>query len=70
MSKQNSLRRVLFAVFILFLVTAIGVVGFMYFENDNFLDALYMTTITITTFYQLCLCHFYYYYLFGRRKNT
>ncbi len=49
MNKQNSLRRVLFAVFILFLVTAIGVVGFMYFENDNFLDALYMTTITITT---------------------
>lgn len=49
MSNQNSLPKVKWAIIILLSITAIGVIGFMYFEQDGFLDALYLTTITIST---------------------
>lgn len=37
------------AVLLLFLVIVIGVIGYMYLSNDSFINALYMTIITITT---------------------
>ena len=37
------------AVLLLLLVITIGVVGYMYLSNDSFINALYMTIITITT---------------------
>lgn len=43
------LNRIFFFVGLIFLGLAIGTFGFMYFENWNFLDALYMTVITTTT---------------------
>ncbi len=40
----------LYKAFLLFLsVIAIGVFGYMYFSDDSFINALYMTIITITT---------------------
>ena len=45
-----SIRRKLFTAFIiLFIVLAIGVLGYMYISGDSFIDALYMTVITIST---------------------
>lgn len=49
LKKKNNLRKVLWALGILLGLTGIGVIGFMFFENDNFLNALYLTTITIST---------------------
>ena len=37
------------AFFLLFLVIIIGISGFMYLSDDTFINALYMTVITITT---------------------
>lgn len=37
------------AALILLAITSIGIMGFMFFEDDSFLDALYLTTITIST---------------------
>jgi len=37
------------ALFLLIVLIAIGVFGYMYFSNDTFINALYMTVITITT---------------------
>jgi voltage-gated potassium channel len=37
------------AILLLLLVLSIGVVGYMYFGDDTFINALYMTVITITT---------------------
>ncbi len=43
---QSKLYR---AVLLLFLVIIIGISGFMYLSDDTFVNALYMTIITITT---------------------
>jgi len=40
---------VAWAIGILMTIIAVGVIGFMNFEDDTFLDALYLTTITIST---------------------
>ena len=37
------------ALLLLFLVIFIGVIGYMYLSEDSFINALYMTIITITT---------------------
>ena len=42
-------RRVLRAVIGLFAITAFGTVGYMWVEGLSFLDALYMTVITVAT---------------------
>jgi voltage-gated potassium channel len=45
-----SIRRKLYiAVILLFIVLAIGVIGYMSISGDSFVDALYMTVITIST---------------------
>lgn len=46
---NNNLRKVIWALGILTILMAFGVMGFMIFEEDNFLDALYLTVITIST---------------------
>lgn len=43
---QSKLYR---ALLLLIVLMAIGVFGYMYFSNDTFINALYMTVITITT---------------------
>ncbi|MCF6297434.1 MAG: NAD-binding protein [Flavobacteriaceae bacterium] len=37
------------AAFLFFLVIVIGVIGYMYLSRDSFVDALYMTVITVST---------------------
>ena len=47
---MNIFESKLYKAFLLFLsVIAIGVFGYMYFSDDSFINALYMTIITITT---------------------
>ena len=47
---MNVFQSKLYKAFLLFLsVIAIGVMGYMYFSDDSFINALYMTIITITT---------------------
>ena len=41
--------KVIWALALLLGITTIGVIGFMFFEEDTFLNALYLTTITIST---------------------
>ena len=45
----EALRRVQGAILALVLIATVGVVGYMVFEGWSFLDALYMTVITLTT---------------------
>lgn len=42
-------KKLYIAVLLLFIVLTIGVVGFMFIEEHSFIDALYMTVITIST---------------------
>lgn len=49
MDNRTTLNRLLYAAIALFVVMAIGVLGFMYIENDGFLNAFFMTVITIST---------------------
>ncbi len=42
-------RKLYIAVLLLFIVLTIGVVGYMSISGDSFVDALYMTVITIST---------------------
>jgi len=46
---MNSTRRVLWAILALVSIVIIGVIGYVIIEGWSFLDALYMTIITITT---------------------
>ena len=46
---RNDLLKLLQPFLILHLVIFLGIVGYMLIEHFNFLDALYMTTITVTT---------------------
>jgi voltage-gated potassium channel len=45
----NPIKKVLFVGLLTLIVLAIGIVGFMSLEGWSFLDALYMTVITVTT---------------------
>lgn len=47
--EQSSKRKILTAILILLCIIIIGVSGYMIIEGDNFLNALYMTIITIST---------------------
>ncbi|MFA8449443.1 MAG: TrkA family potassium uptake protein [Bacteroidales bacterium] len=48
--RQNKgLYRVKVAIFLLALIVIIGTVGYMIIEDQNFIDSLYMTIITIST---------------------
>jgi len=47
--EQSSKRKILTAIFILSGIMVTGVTGYMLIEGDNFLNALYMTVITIST---------------------
>ncbi|NOR86040.1 MAG: potassium channel protein, partial [Bacteroidales bacterium] len=49
MKNKNKFSRVAWAIGILALILTIGVFGFMLIEEDTFLNALYLTTITIST---------------------
>ncbi len=49
MKRQNNLNKVALAIILLLSLTTIGTIGYMYFEEDTFLNALYLTTITIST---------------------
>jgi voltage-gated potassium channel len=42
-------RRVLPALYVLVIIVSIGVIGYMVIERWSFIDALYMTILTITT---------------------
>lgn len=44
-----TLRRVWIALLALGVITTVGVLGYMLFEGWSFMDALYMTVITLTT---------------------
>jgi len=46
---SKSTFRLIQPVILLHLIILIGIVGYMFIEKMNFLDALYMTTISITT---------------------
>ncbi len=46
---MNSARRVLLGVYALVAIIVTGIVGYMVVEGWAFIDALYMTIITITT---------------------
>jgi len=46
---MSSFRRLLWGVFALLVITAIGTVGYMLIEGWSFLDSIYMTIVTITT---------------------
>ncbi len=49
MSKRTNLNRLLYAGISLILVMLLGVIGFMYFEGDSFLNSAFMTVITVST---------------------
>lgn len=46
---MDTLTRFKFSIIVLILILWIGVIGYMHIEKWNFLDALYMTIIAITT---------------------
>ncbi|MCB9230577.1 MAG: NAD-binding protein [Bacteroidia bacterium] len=46
---KKAIFNILRAFFVLTLITSIGVIGFMYFEDHSVLDAFYMTVITMST---------------------
>ena len=46
---MSLLRRLLQVVYVLILVIIVGVIGYMFLEDWSFIDALYMTIITIST---------------------
>jgi len=41
--------KIYWAVFLLFLVLSTGILGYIYISGDSFIDALYMTVITVST---------------------
>jgi voltage-gated potassium channel len=46
---RTTVRRVRNALSALGVITVIGVLGYMFLEGWSFIDALYMTVITLTT---------------------
>lgn len=49
MERFSSRTKILIGVFMLLTIIVIGVTGYMFIEGDGFLNALYMTVITIST---------------------
>ncbi len=48
-SARDSMHSIIISFFILLLISASGVLGYMVIENYKFIDAIYMTIITIAT---------------------
>ncbi|MBW2655512.1 MAG: potassium channel protein, partial [Deltaproteobacteria bacterium] len=46
---MNKLQQIIRAILISWVIFFIGVTGYMVIEKWNFLDAVYMTAITVTT---------------------
>ena len=46
---MNSARHLIVSVILAFMITVIGTLGYMMIEGWNFMDALYMNVITIST---------------------
>ena len=46
---QSTVRRARNALLALGVITVVGVLGYMFLEGWSFIDALYMTVITLTT---------------------
>ena len=46
---MNSTRHLIVSIFLAFLILVIGTIGYMVLEGWGFMDALYMTVITIST---------------------
>lgn len=49
LENNDALRRFRFAIILILFIIVIGVFGYMLIEGSNFLDAIYMTIITIST---------------------
>lgn len=49
MNRIVSYGKIKYALILMFIVLLVGVTGYMLIENDKFIDALYMTIITIST---------------------
>ena len=49
MFSQPRFRKLYFSVVLIFIIICIGVIGFIVIEHYNFLDAFYMTIITVAT---------------------
>ena len=49
MNNRISLKRIYYSVFLIVGVSLIGIVGFMLLEKYSFIDAMYMTAITMST---------------------
>lgn len=49
MNPPNSKQRLLLALALVFFLVALGTIGYMIIERDNFLNSLYMTIITVST---------------------
>ncbi|MBC8486270.1 MAG: potassium channel protein [Bacteroidetes bacterium] len=49
MERLSSRTKIFIGLAMLFFIIVMGVVGYMFIEGDEFLDALYMTAITIST---------------------
>jgi voltage-gated potassium channel len=48
-SEKENKRKIIIALALMFILIAIGTIGFMIIEGDDFLNSLYMTIITIST---------------------
>lgn len=46
---MSPVKKLFFSVFAIIVIIFTGVLGYRYIEDASFLDALYMTVITITT---------------------
>ncbi|MBT7261870.1 MAG: two pore domain potassium channel family protein, partial [Desulfobacula sp.] len=46
---MNRLQHIIRAIIISWIIFALGVIGYMLIEKWSFLDAVYMTAITVTT---------------------
>ena len=46
---MNSIRHLIFSVFIILFIITLGITGYMTIEGWDLLDALYMTVITLST---------------------
>ncbi|MCD4771972.1 MAG: potassium channel protein [Bacteroidales bacterium] len=49
MGRQANKLKIRLAIIVIFSIFVIGVTGYMLIEDDNFLDAIYMTVITVST---------------------
>lgn len=46
---MEKMRKLFFSIFLVILIIAVGIIGYMLIEGYSFLDALWLTVITVTT---------------------